>query len=145
MDTIELVSKFAPYFIPIIISFGVIAMSRNYIYKGMVPEAWLNTQIERERATLREQSDREKAIIEGAKDIEVRLAEIVRHLESFTKKVSDEIRQSNERITSLEHYLSDQRDDFHELTSSIKTLSFECEKHRSGIPGTQGQGSATTS
>lgn len=136
-DTFEAIAKYGPQYLPIIVAIAVIVFTKTYVYKGMVPESMLKDQMEREKTFMREQADQQKGIIEGAKDIENRLEEIVRQLESLTKKVSEEIREGNIRITSLERYLSDQMGEMNDLTKSIQHLAFQCERHRKGIPETQ--------
>jgi len=136
MDTIDLIVKYAPQYIPIVAAFLVILFTRNYIYRGMVPQAMLDDQIAREQERLVEQITREKQIIETAKDIEQHLEEIVYQLSSLTKKVSEEITENNARITSLERFLSDEIDVVRGLSDRIQDLAFQCERTRKGIPDT---------
>jgi len=136
METFDLIVKYAPQYIPIAAAFLVIIFTRNYIYKGMVPQTMLDDQVNREQERLIEQIAREKQIIETAKDLEQHLEEIVYQLGSLTKKVSEEISESNSRITSLERFLSDEIEAIHQLSDKIQSLAFQCEKHRKGIPDT---------
>jgi len=122
-NMLESFAKYAPQYLPLLGAVLVILFTRNYVYKGMVPEALLNSQLEREIAWMREQMDRDKQIIEGAKDIEKHLEELVRQLEALTLKVSSEIGENNVRVTSLERFLSDQIDVIRELTAN-------CQEHR---------------
>jgi hypothetical protein len=126
MDLWESFAKYAPQYLPLLGAILVILFTRNYVYKGMVPESILNSQLERESKRLQEQSARDKQIIEGAKDIEAHLEELVRQLEALTLKVSAEIGENNVRVTSLERFLSDQID-------AIRDLTANCERHRREI------------
>ena len=126
MDALESFAKYAPQYLPLLGAILVVLFTRNYVYKGMVPESILNSQIERERSWMKEQMNRDKQIIEGAKDIEKHLEEVVRQLESLTMKVSAEIGDNNTRVTSLEHFLSDQID-------AIRALTENCQQHRREI------------
>jgi len=136
METFDVIVKYAPQYIPIAAAFLVIIFTRNYIYKGMVPQTMFDEQLTREQDRLTEQIAREKQIIETAKDLEQHLEEIVFQLGSLTKKVSEEITETNTRITALERFLSDEIEVIRELGARIQELSFQCERTRKGIPDT---------
>lgn len=136
MEILEGIAKYAPQYLPIVAAFLVILFTRQYIYRGMVPQEMLDAQVARERETLQTQTERERQIIETAKDLEQHLEEIVFQLGSLTKKVSEEITENNARITSLERFLSDEIDVVRSLSDRIQELAFQCERTRKGIPDT---------
>lgn len=124
MDNVfESFAKYAPQYLPLLGAILVVLFTRNYVYKGMVPEGILNAQVDRERVWMQSQMDRDRQVIEGAKDIEKHLEELVRQLEQLTLKVSSEIGENNSRVSSLERFLSDQID-------AIRSLTDNCERHR---------------
>jgi hypothetical protein len=110
MDIWEIAAKYGPQIIPVLIAILVIVFTKQYVYRGMVPETMLSNQVDREKTLLKEQSDREKAlfkeqsdrehkrileqsardkqVIEMAKDLEQHLEEIVFQLTSLTTKIS---------------------------------------------------------
>jgi len=148
MDFWEIAAKYGPQILPILIAILVIVFTKQYVYRGMVPENMLSDQITREKELLKEQSEREnkrvleqsardKQVIETAKDLEQHLEEIVFQLQSLTTKISEELGENNQRITGLERFLSEQIDVIREHSKEIQKLSFQCEKHRKGIPETQ--------
>ena len=148
MEVFDIAAKYGPYVIPVLLSILVIVFTKNYVYKGMVPEDMLSKQIDREKAMIKEQSDLEQKrvkeqsdlfqqILTMAKDLEQNLEEIVFQLQSLTTKVSEEIGENNERITGLERFLSDQLDVIRDHSKTIQHLAFQCEKHRKNIPDTE--------
>jgi peptidoglycan hydrolase CwlO-like protein len=130
MEIFDAIAKYGPQYLPILVAILVIVFTKTYVYKGMVPEKMLKDQIQREQQMLKDQVEREHNIVEVGKDLENRLEEIVRQLESLTQKISEEIGENNQRIASLERFLSDQLD-------AIRELTYNFEKHRKGIPDTQ--------
>ncbi|MGD9125749.1 MAG: hypothetical protein PVH19_00085 [Planctomycetia bacterium] len=148
MDTVEAFAKYAPQYLPLLGAIMVILFTRNYVYKGMVPEKLINDQVEREKTILKEQSEREQQrlkeqaqrdlnLAEIAKDLEQHLEEVVYQLQSLMKKVSDEIGESHARISSLEAHISQQMDVIRDQSKTLQQLTFQIEKARKGIPDTQ--------
>lgn len=133
----EFFAQYAPQYLPIIAAILTIIFTKNYVYRGMVPENMLTQQLEREKAMLQEQNARDMQVLDAAKDLEQNLETIVYQLQNLTKKVSDEIGESNARITGLERFLSDQIDAIRTMTNGIKDLAWQCEKHRKEIPDTE--------
>ena len=158
MDPWDIIAKSAPFLLPVVGAIAVIIFTRKYVYDGMVPESMLTAQLNREKTLMKEQADREQqrlreqaareekrltdqaerdqTMLKTAKDLEQNIEELVYQGRSMTEKVSAEMTAINERITSLERFLSDYMDALREHTDAIQQLTFQCEKHRKKIPET---------
>lgn len=112
-------TKYAPYYIPILSAIILIIFTKNYLFRGMISVDMYKQQV-----------DREGEIVKVQEGVSNRLEEIVKQLESLTKKVSEEIRENTERVRTLELVFSDNID-------AVRELSANCEKHRKNIPDTE--------
>jgi len=159
MELWDIISKSAPFLLPVVGAISVIIFTRKYVYDGMVPESILTAQLEREKKLMKEQAEREQhrlkeqaardektrkeqaerdhAVMETAKDLEQNIEELVYQGRSMTEKISVDMTAINERITSLERFMSDYLDDLREHTNTIQQLILQCKKHRDNIPDTQ--------
>jgi hypothetical protein len=111
-------AKYAPYYIPILAAIVLIIFTKNYLFKGTI-----STELYREQVT------REGELVKGTETVSNRLEEIVKQLESLTRKVSEEIRENTDRLQAVETIQID-------TVSVLKDLAFTCEKHRKNIPDT---------
>lgn len=108
MQDFKLISDFAPYLVPFLGAIIIIIFTKQYLFRGMVSADMYKDQLERE-----------KELIKTNETIANQLKEIIRQLENLTKKFSNEIRETNERTTSLEHAMSDYLDELRDLTKTI--------------------------
>lgn len=123
------ITKYAPYYIPILAAIGLIIFTKIYLFRDMVSTKMYKQQL-----------DREKEFIVATEKVASRFEVFIKLLETLTKKFSEEIKEVqigikedltgvNERVRTLELVFSDNID-------AIRELSTNCEKHRKGIPET---------
>lgn len=108
IEETKLISQLAPvlaYFLGAIL---LIIFVKKYLFVGMVPTEMHTEQLSRERD-----------IIKASEAISIHLDEIVRQLESLTKKVSEEIGNNTERLSSLERAMSDYLSAFKDLNDDL--------------------------
>jgi hypothetical protein len=120
MNVMDLLVKYAPYYLPLLAALVIILFTRDHLYKGMMSIEVYKEQVERERQ-----------IVSAQKDNNSSLAEIVRQLESLTMKVSEEIGKNTERLGSMERFMSDFLTEFNQLNHNF-------DLHRQGKPPTRG-------
>jgi hypothetical protein len=104
----KLISELAPALGYVLGAILLIIFVKKYLFLGMVPTEMHTAQLARERD-----------IITVSETIANHLDEIVRQLESLTKKVSEEIGNNTERLSSLERAMSDYLDAFQDLNNDL--------------------------
>jgi sensor domain CHASE-containing protein len=108
MEEAKLLSQYAPYLIPFLGAIIVIVFTKKYLFAGMISAEMYKEQLDREKETVKIQEN-----------IANQLQEVVRQLEGITRKVSEDIRSSNDRTTSLEHAMSSYIDEFRDLNKTL--------------------------
>lgn len=116
MEESKFITQYAPYLIPFLGSLMLIVFTKRYLFQGVISLDMHTAQIERERELIR---GTEK-ISAKLQDIVDQLNVLAQKMEAITKKVSEEIGQNNDRLTSLERAMSDYLDAFRELTKQFE-------------------------
>lgn len=119
MDEANFLVKYAPYYIPILAAILLIIFTKNYLFKGMISDDQYKDMLTRERELVKAQETTASS-----------MQEVVAHLESLTKKVSEEIGGNTDRVRSLELAMSD-------FLEQMRELNYNCEMHRKGVPATE--------
>lgn len=119
MSETDFIMKYAPIWSPILGLLIIVALTRRYLFQGMVSESQYKEMLARERELV---STQEKTA--------ANMQEIMALLENLTKKVSEEIGAATDRVKSLEVAMAD-------FLDQMRELNYNFEMHRKGVPGTE--------
>ena len=98
-------------FAPLLAIIFLLFLAKKYVFAG-----WGDLI----RTVIENVFQREKDLVRIQTEVAGSLEAIVKQLEALTKKVSDDIRESNERIRALEFAMSDYLDEFRTLNQSLE-------------------------